>query len=182
MLPSSDYDDPAALERTMDDIAMDLATQQQDFEDRPPPTFDQAAAEEEDEEVETPRAANIIVNSVELTGGCEDESASDEYEETEKNDDNRSNWASNLKRFGGFEALNRLESDHSPSISEQRDEEDDGGGNHEQSFFDRTLDQTLDEVEVDLEKIDNSFGFSIQVDAININKYSIEYNTQLAQF
>ena len=78
--------------------------------------------------------------------------------------------------------MDRLESNHSPSISEQRDEEDDGGGNHEQSFFDRTLDQTLDEVEVDLEKIDNSFGFSIQVDVININKYSIEYNTQLSQF
>lgn len=175
ILPSSEYDDPAALERTMDDIAMDLASQ--DFQDCPPLTPAQGA--EQEEEVETPRAANIIVNNVELTDGGDDdkESASDEYEETEGEgeDDNRGKLASNLKRFGGFEALDRLEADRSLSVSERRDEDAaDEDGNLEQSFFDRTLDQTLDEVEVELEKIKDSFGFSIQVIMIVNTKYRIQ--------
>ena len=167
MPPSSDYDDPAALERTMDDIVMDLAAQQHDFQDRPPPPSSQEAVEE----VETPRAANIIVNSVEITDGGEDEtsfrSSASDKEEDYKEEGTGKKLVSNLKRFGGFEALDRLESDISPasSLSQQlhQMEQENSDGINEQSFFDRTLDQTLDEVEVDLEKINGSFGFSVQV-------------------
>ena len=68
---------------------------------------------------------------------------------------------SNLKRFGAFEALDRLDADD-PSSSYAHEEDD------ERSLVNRTLDQTLDEVEVEIEKINGSFGFSVQVITIPI--------------
>jgi len=86
---------------------------------------------------------------------------------------------SNLKRFGGFEALHQL----------GKLDDDDGDDNHdsndesenqtslrltdlqtERSLANRTLDQTIDEIEVDIEKINGSFGFNIQVLIYPVNK------------
>lgn len=76
---------------------------------------------------------------------------------------------SNLKRFGGFQALHQLGEVDDDDGEDENSERGNRNSLHledlhtERSLANRTLDQTIDEVEVDIEKVNGSFGFSIQV-------------------
>lgn len=152
---SSMYDDPADLEKTMDDVVDKLL--------------------HHNDKIETPRA-NVIVNDVTIDDAEDEDSLMTESDFH----DNNSRSQSNLKRFSGFESLDKLNelsdddvNDYShdnkmvTQVSEQQDisdqenveEEEDESG---QSLVNRTLDQTIDEVDVEVMKINGSFGFSVQ--------------------
>lgn len=109
----------------------------------------------------------VKVNDVEIDNGINDDSFSerrlsiDEYDDTESHiseshdTESRESRLNGLKRFSGFQgALDQIGADS----NDDNDDEEDGD-----VTMNRTLDETIEEVAVDLEKINNSFGFSIQV-------------------
>ena len=151
MTQSSVYDDPADLEKTMDDVVDKILRH--------------------DDTLETPRT-NVIVNDVEISHS-DSENEESVYTESDYHG-NDTGGMSNLKRFGAFESLDKLNNDDDIDGGSHRDadnvsqtpsyrQEEDDKLESDRSLVNRTLDQTIDEVDVEVVKINGSFGFSVQV-------------------
>ena len=126
-----------------------------------------------------------IVNNVEIDR--DDESLTELYsDETETPGEANTTGFSGMKKFSGFHgALDKigLESDLGEESVDFRDNpalygSNSSGGSSRNapetpvSTMNRTLDETVEEIAVDIEKVNGSFGFSIQVSVFMVIKYS----------